>query len=114
MGVERAMLRGMNTQQLGVNVLFDFAVSTRLVFHSRAGRRRSRVVELGLVLCVRRRQVSVDGGSDGGAVLVVVGQRQVQQAGAGGQVDVLHVIHLGATHRAQLGRSGEVGLNHKR
>lgn len=35
-------------------------------------------------------------------VLVVVGQLQVQQAGAGGQVDVLHVIHLGATHRAQL------------
>lgn len=36
------------------------------------------------------------------AVLVVVGQRQVQQAGAGGQVDVLHVLHLRAAHGTQL------------
>lgn len=64
------------------------------------------MVDLGLVLGVRRRQVSVDGGWDGGAVLVVVGQRQVQQAGAGGQVDVLHVVHLGATHGAQLRGGG--------
>lgn len=57
---------------------------------------------LGLVFGVRRRQLSVDGGREAAVVLVVVGQLQVQQAGAGGQVDVLHVIHLGATHRAQL------------
>lgn len=44
-------------------------------------------------------------------VLVVVGQLQVQQAGAGGQVDVLHVIHLGATHRAQLkGQRAQVSV----
>lgn len=83
-------------------MLFDFAVSTRLVFQSPGSRPALRVVDLGLVFRVRLRQVSVDGGWDGGAVLVVVGQRQVQQAGAGGQVDVLQVVHLGATHRAQL------------
>lgn len=44
-------------------------------------------------------------------VLVVVGQLQVQQAGAGGQVDVLHVIHLGATHRTQLkGQRAQVSV----
>lgn len=100
--------KGMKIQQLGVNVLFDFAVSMCLVFQSPGSRLGLRVIDLGLVLRVRRRQVSVDGGWDGSAVLVVVGQRQVQQAGAGGQVDVLHVIHLRATHRAQLsgGKSG--------
>lgn len=70
---------------------------------------RLRVVDLGLVVRVGRRQLSVDGGRDAAAApLVVVGQRQVEQAGAGWQVDVLHVIHLGATHRAQLegGRGG--------
>lgn len=63
---------------------------------------RSRVVHLRLVFGVRRRQLSVDGRREAAVVLVVVGQLQVQQAGAGGQVDVLHVIHRGATHRAQL------------
>lgn len=43
---------------------------------------------------VRGGCVSVDGCWDAAVVFVVVGQRQVQQAGAGGQVDVLHVLHL--------------------
>ena len=63
------------------------------------------VVDLVLVLCGRaavRSQFSVDGRGDAAAVLVVVGQRQVQQAGAGGQVDVLHVLHLRPAHGTQL------------
>lgn len=56
------------------------------------------VVDFVLILCgragVRGRHVSADGCGDVAAVLVVVGQRQVQQAGACGQVDVLHVLHL--------------------
>lgn len=57
------------------------------------------VVDLVVVLCgratVRRSHFSADGRRDAAApVLVVVSQRQVQQAGAGGQVDVLHVLHL--------------------
>lgn len=63
------------------------------------------VVDLVLILCGRaavRSQFSVDGRGDAAAVLVVVGQRQVQQAGAGGQVDVLHVLHLRPTHGTQL------------
>lgn len=52
---------------------------------------------------MRRSHLSVDGRRyAAAAVLVVVGQRQVQQAGAGGQVDVLHVLHLRPTHRTQL------------
>ena len=66
------------------------------------------VVDLVVVLCggtaVRRGHVSVDGRWDAAAVLllVVVGERQAQQAGAGGKVDVLNVLHLRATHRTQL------------
>lgn len=85
----------------GVDLLFDFAVSARLA-RAVGERRPLRVVHLGLVFRVRRRQFSVDGGREAAAVLVVVGQRQVQQAGAGGQVDVLHVVHLRAAHRAEL------------
>lgn len=52
-----------------------------------------------LVVVVRGRAAvrihfSADGRGNAAAVLVVVGQRQVQQAGAGGQVDVLHMLHL--------------------
>lgn len=65
------------------------------------------MVDLVVVLCrgaaVRRSHLSVDGRwYAAAAVLVVVSQRQVQQAGAGGQVDVLHVLHLRPTHRTQL------------
>jgi len=64
------------------------------------------VVALVIVLrcraAVRRRHFSVDGRGDAAAVLVVVRQRQVQQAGAGGQVDVLHVLHLRPTHGTRL------------
>lgn len=64
------------------------------------------MVELVVVFCValRRRRFSVDGRRDvtATAVLMVVGERQVQQAGAGGKVDVLHVIHLQPTHGTQL------------
>lgn len=44
------------------------------------------------------------------AVLVVVGQRQAQQAGAGGQVHVLDVLHLRTAHGTQLrgGRDSRV------
>lgn len=80
-----------------------------IVESEQSGEARSpslRVVELVVVLCValRRRRFPVDGRRDvaAAAVLVVVGQRQVQQAGAGGQVDVLHVIHLQPTHGTQL------------
>lgn len=57
------------------------------------------VVDLVVILCggaaVRRGYVSVDRGWDATAVLlVVVSQRQAQQAGAGGQVDMLHMLHL--------------------
>lgn len=57
------------------------------------------VVDLVFVLCgraaVRGSHLSVDGCGDAAApVLVVVCQRQVKQAGAGGQVDVLHMLHL--------------------
>lgn len=66
------------------------------------------MVDLVVVLCGRaavgRGHFSVDGRGDAAAVLVVVGQRQVQQAGAGRQVDVLHVLHLRPTHRTQLGK----------
>lgn len=69
------------------------------------------MVHLRLVFRVRRRQLSVDGRREAAVVLVVVGQLQVQQAGAGGQVDVLHVIHLRATHRAQLkGQRAQVSV----
>lgn len=65
------------------------------------------VVELVFILCggagVRRGRVSVDGCGNIAAVLVVVRQRQVQEAGASGQVDVLHVLHLRSTHGTQLG-----------
>lgn len=65
------------------------------------------VVELVFILCggagVRRGRVSVDGCGNIAAVLVVVRQRQVQEAGASGQIDVLHVLHLRATHGTQLG-----------
>lgn len=65
------------------------------------------VVELVFILCggagVRRGRVSVDGRGNIAAVLVVVRQRQVQEAGASGQVDVLHVLHLRSTHGTQLG-----------
>lgn len=68
------------------------------------------VVELVFILCggagVRRGRVSVDGRGNIAAVLVVVRQRQVQEAGASGQVDVLHVLHLRSTHGTQLG--GEI------
>lgn len=47
-------------------------------------------------------------------MLVVVRQRQVQQAGAGGQVDVLHVVHLRATHRAELTGAREPRLASRR
>ena len=74
------------------------------------------VVDLVLVLCcraaVRRSQFSVDG-CGGAAVLVVVGQRQVQQAGAGGQVDVLHVLHLRPTHGTQLRDRKEKSSKHR-
>lgn len=64
------------------------------------------VVHFVFILCggtsVRGGHVSVDGRGDAVAELVVVGQRQVQQAGAGGQVDVLHMLHLRPTHRTQL------------
>lgn len=62
------------------------------------------VVELVFVVgaAVRRGCVSVDGGGDAAVELVVVVQRQVQEAGAGGQVDVLHVLHVRPTHRTQL------------
>lgn len=57
-----------------------------------------RVVDFVLVLGgragVRGRHLPVDRRWDVTAVLVVVGQRQVQEAGACGQVDVLHVFHL--------------------
>lgn len=95
----------MKTQSPGVDLLFDFETFLHVWYvRVQAGgeRRPSRVVHLGLVFRVRRRQFSVDGGREPAAVLVVVGQRQVQQAGAGGQVDVLHVVHLRATHRAEL------------
>lgn len=63
------------------------------------------VVELVFILCggagVRRGRVSVDGCGNIAAVLVVVRQRQ--EAGASGQVDVLHVLHLRSTHGTQLG-----------
>lgn len=59
-----------------------------------------------LILCggagVRGQLLSADGCRDAAAVPVVVGQRQVQQAGACGQVDVLHMVHLCPTHRTQL------------
>lgn len=93
-------------------MLFDFAVFLDVWYfavQAVGASPRLRVVDLGLVVRVGRRQLSADGGRDAAAAaLVVVGQRQVEQAGAGGQVDVLHVIHLGATHRAQLqgGRGG--------
>lgn len=60
------------------------------------------VVVLGGRAAVGGGHFSVDGGGDGAAELVVVGQCQVQQAGAGGQVDVLHVLHLRPTHGTQL------------
>lgn len=62
------------------------------------------VVVLRRGAAVRGGHFSVDGWgyAAAAAVLVVVGQRQVQQAGAGGQVDVLHVLHLRPTHRTQL------------
>lgn len=65
------------------------------------------MVDLVVVFCrraaVRGGHFSVDGRGDAAAaVLVVVGQRQVQQAGAGGQVDVLHVLHVRPAHRTQL------------
>lgn len=65
------------------------------------------VVDLVVVFCggaaVRRGHVSVYGCWDAATVLlVVVSQRQAEQAGAGGQVDVLHVLHLRSTHRTQL------------
>lgn len=69
------------------------------------------VVDLVLVLRggAVRGHFSADGRRDAAAVLVVVGQRQVQQAGAGGQVDVLHVLHLRPTHRTHLReRKGKV------
>lgn len=65
-----------------------------------------RVVDLVLVLLggagVWRRRLPEDRCRYVAVVLVVVGQRQVQQAGAGGQVDVLHVLHLRPTHGTQL------------
>lgn len=66
-----------------------------------------RVVELVLVVgvgaAVRRGRVSVDGCGDAAAAeLMVVVQRQAQEAGAGGQVDVLHVLHVRPTHGTQL------------
>lgn len=68
---------------------------------------RSRVVHLVVELCgraaVRGGRFPADGRREAAAaVLVVVGQRQVEQAGAGGQVDVLHVLHLRAAHGTQL------------
>lgn len=56
------------------------------------------VVVLGGGAGVRGGHASVDGRGAAAAVAVVVGQR----AGAGGQVDVLHVLHLGPTHRTCL------------
>lgn len=73
------------------------------------------VVDLVFVLCgraaVRRSHFSVDGRRDvaaaaSAAMLVVVGHGQIEQAGAGGQVDVLHVLHLRPTHRTQLKLTG--------
>lgn len=56
------------------------------------------MVELVFVLrggaAVRGVSVSVDGSGNAAAVLVVVVQRQAEEAGAGGQVDVLHVLHV--------------------
>lgn len=76
------------------------------------------VVHLVVVLCggaaVRGVHVSVDGRGDAAAaVLVVVGQRQAQQAGAGGQVDVLHVLHLRPTHGTQLKGKEEENIEHQ-
>lgn len=75
------------------------------------------VVDLVVVLrgraAVRGSHSSVDGCGNTAAVLVVVGQRQVQQAGAGGQVDVLHVLHLRPTHRTQLKEGMEKGKKNK-
>lgn len=73
---------------------------------------RSCVVHLVVELCgraaVRGGRFPVDGRREAAAaVLVVVGQRQVQQAGAGGQVDVLHVRHLRAAHGTQLQEKGK-------
>lgn len=69
------------------------------------------MVELVFILSggagVRRGQVSVDGRWNAAAVLVVIGQRQVQEAGASGKVDVLNVLHLGPTHGTQLRRRKE-------
>lgn len=66
-----------------------------------------RVVHLVVVLCGGAGGVSADGGgaaagAAAAAVLVVVGERQAQQAGAGGQVDVLHVLHVRPAHGTQL------------
>lgn len=51
-----------------------------------------------VILCggtiVGRCHVSVDGCWDAAAVLVVVSQGQVEQTGAGGQVDVLDVLYV--------------------
>lgn len=60
-----------------------------------------------LILCggagVRGQHLSVDGcGDAAAAVLVVVREGQAQQAGACGQVDVLHMVHLRPTHGTQL------------
>ena len=76
------------------------------------------VVHLVVVLCggaaVRGVHVSVDGcGDAAAAVLVVVGQRQAQQAGAGGQVDVLHVLHLRPAHGTQLKGKEEGKIEHQ-
>lgn len=51
---------------------------------------------------VRGRGVPVDGRRDAAAELAVVGQRQVQEAGARGQVDVLNVLHVRPANRTQL------------
>lgn len=56
------------------------------------------VVDLGFILCggagVGRSCASVDGCWDAAVVLVVVGQCQAEQTGAGGKVDMLDVLHI--------------------
>lgn len=57
------------------------------------------------VAVVRGGQIAADGRGDAAAHHVVgtlAAHGQVEQAGAGGQVDVLNVLHLRATHRTQL------------
>ena len=72
------------------------------------------VVDLMFVLCggagVGGGRFPADGCGDAAVVLVVVGQRQVEQAGAGGQVDVLHVLHIAAAHGTQLREERGGGL----